>query len=78
VDVLIATPASTLARLGYLVRLPFARHEEHGDVRIVRGASVRVRGDAFDCNSDGEIDGPVTERAWRVLPAAYSMVCVVA
>ncbi|MDQ6523216.1 diacylglycerol kinase family protein [Nocardioides sp. LHD-245] len=74
VDVLIATPASPLARLGYLVRLPFARHEEHGDVRIVRGRTVRVSGDAFDCNSDGEIDGPVTERAWRVLPAAYAMV----
>lgn len=74
VDVLIATPTGPLARLGYLVRLPFARHEEHGDVRILRGRTVRVSGTPFECNSDGEIDGPVRSRTWRVLPAAYAMV----
>ena len=74
VDVLVATPRGTLARLGYLVRLPFARHEEHGDVRILRGRTVRVCGTPFDCNSDGEIDGPVRSRTWQVLPAAYAMV----
>jgi YegS/Rv2252/BmrU family lipid kinase len=74
VDVLIATPRGTIARLGYLVRLPFARHEDHGDVRIVRGRTVRVTGTPFDCNSDGEIDGPVRSRTWRVQPAAYAMV----
>ncbi|WGX97576.1 diacylglycerol kinase family protein [Nocardioides sp. L-11A] len=73
VDVLIATPTGPLARLGYLVRLPFARHEAHGDVRILRGRTVRVSGTPFDCNSDGEIDGPVRSRTWRVLPAAYAM-----
>lgn len=74
VDVLIATPVGTLARLGYALRLPFGRHGEHADVKIVRGRSVRVTGSAFTCNSDGEIDGPVRSRSWRVLPAAYSMV----
>lgn len=74
VDVLVATPTGPLARLGYLVRLPFARHEEHGDVQILRGRTVRVSGTPFDCNSDGEIDGPVRSRTWRVLPAAYAMV----
>ncbi|TQK69298.1 MULTISPECIES: diacylglycerol kinase family protein [unclassified Nocardioides] len=74
VDVLIATPRGPLARLGYLVRLPFARHEEHRDVRILRGRTVRVSGTAFECNSDGEIDGPVRSRTWRVQPAAYAMV----
>ncbi|GAA4819694.1 diacylglycerol kinase [Nocardioides caeni] len=74
VDVLVATPVSRAARLGYLLRLPFARHEEHADVRIVRGRTVRIAGTAFECNSDGEIDGPVRARSWRVLPAAYSMV----
>ena len=40
---------------------------------IVRGRTVRVSGTLFDCNSDGEIDGPFRERTWRVLPAAYTM-----
>lgn len=74
VDVLVATPAGPLARLGYALRLPFARHGDHDDVRLVRGREVRVAGSPFDCNSDGEISGPVRERTWRVLPAAYSMV----
>ncbi|WP_181410709.1 diacylglycerol/lipid kinase family protein [Nocardioides humi] len=74
VDVLVATPVSPVARLGYLLRLPFGRHEEHADVRILRGRTVRVSGTPFDCNSDGEIEGPVRSRTWRVLPAAYAMV----
>lgn len=74
VDVLVATPVGTLSRLAYALRLPFGRHGEHADVRIVRGRTVRVSGTAFDCNSDGEIDGPFRERAWRVLPAAYTMI----
>ncbi|KRA39457.1 diacylglycerol kinase [Nocardioides sp. Root614] len=74
VDVLIATPVGTLSRLGYALRLPFGRHEEHADVQIVRGRTVRVTGCEFTCNSDGEIDGPVRSRSWRVLPSAYAMV----
>ncbi|WP_237111638.1 YegS/Rv2252/BmrU family lipid kinase [Nocardioides sp. WS12] len=74
IDVLVATPVGTLSRLGYALRLPFGRHEEHSDVQIVRGMSVRVSGSEFTCNSDGEIDGPVRSRSWRVLPAAYAMV----
>ncbi|TWG98198.1 diacylglycerol kinase family enzyme [Nocardioides sp. J9] len=74
VDVLVASPVGRWARLGYALRLPFARHEDHADVRIVRGTEVRVSGTPFDCNSDGEIDGPFRERAWRVVPSAYAMV----
>ncbi|MEQ6901990.1 diacylglycerol kinase family protein [Nocardioides sp. YIM 152588] len=82
VDVLVARPERTLARLGYLLRLPFARHGEHREVTLLRGAEVSItdlraaagRGEGFDCNSDGEIDGPVRRRTWRVLPSAYAMV----
>ncbi|WP_307855966.1 diacylglycerol/lipid kinase family protein [Nocardioides faecalis] len=73
-DVLIATPVGTWARLAYLLRLPFASHEKHEDVKIVRGCEVRVAGTPFDCNSDGEISGPVRRRTWRVVPDAYTMV----
>ncbi|MDN5746713.1 MAG: diacylglycerol kinase, partial [Nocardioidaceae bacterium] len=73
VDVLIATPVTAAARLGYGLRLPFARHHEGADAMIVRGKTVRVEGSGFDCNSDGEISGPVRSRTWRVVPAAYSM-----
>ena len=74
VDVMIATPVGRAARLGYLLRLPFARHGEHSDVRITKGREVHVSGGPFECNSDGEISDPVRERTWRVVPAAYRMV----
>lgn len=74
VDVLVATPARTAARLGYLLRLPFARHGDHDDVRLLRGREVRVVGTPFECNSDGEIGDAVTARTWRVLPGACSVV----
>lgn len=73
-DVLVATPERPLARLGYLLRLPLGRHPAHEDVHVVRGRKITVSGSPFDCNSDGEIDGPVSSRTWRILPAAYAMV----
>jgi YegS/Rv2252/BmrU family lipid kinase len=73
-DVLVATPERPLAQLGYLLRLPFSRHQQHDQVRTVRGRTVTISGSPFDCNSDGEIDGPVGRRTWRILPAAYAMV----
>ena len=74
VDVLVATPVSVPARLRYALLLMIGQHGRHTDTRILRGRAVRVTGTAFDCNSDGEIDGPVAAREWRVEPAAYSMV----
>jgi len=74
VDVLVASPVSAWARVGLALRLPLRRHEEHADATIVRGRVVQVEGTPFDCNSDGEISGPVRSRTWRVLPAAYAMV----
>ena len=73
-DILIATAVNPLHQLEYLLRLRMGMHNEHAKARIVRGTTVRVKGEPFDCNSDGEIDGPVKARTWRVLPAAYSMV----
>ncbi|MCL2543232.1 MAG: YegS/Rv2252/BmrU family lipid kinase [Nocardioidaceae bacterium] len=73
-DILVATPGSHVARLGYALRLPFGSHSQRGDVQMLRGETIRVSGDEFELNSDGEIDGPVRSRTWKVLPSAYSMV----
>lgn len=75
IDVLVATPARTLSRIGYAARLPFGKHPEHADVAMSRGTTVTISaGDDFDVNSDGEIDGPIRRRTWRLLPGAYRMV----
>ena len=74
IDVLIATPASVLDQLEYFVHLQAGSHEAYAKARIVRGRTVTISGSPFDVNSDGEIDGPVTERTWRIVPDAYDMV----
>lgn len=78
VDVLVAKPAGLGDRVALGLRLPFGAHKEHRTVQALRGRSVTISGSPFRCNSDGEIDGPVRRRSWRVLPAAYSMVLPVA
>ncbi|HEX7739646.1 MAG TPA: diacylglycerol kinase family protein [Marmoricola sp.] len=72
-DILIATPAGLLDQLEYLIHLQAGRQEGYAKARLLRGRTITVRGRPFDVNSDGEIGGPVTERTWRVLPGAYSM-----
>ena len=78
VDVIVASPAGLADRLALALRLPFGRHEDHRTVQSLRGRSITISGSPFRCNSDGEIDGPVRRRSWRVLPASYSMVLPVA
>lgn len=73
VDVLVATPVSVPARLRYALLLLVGQHGRQADTEILRGREVRVSGTPFECNSDGEIDGPVTSRSWRVVPRAYSI-----
>jgi hypothetical protein len=34
---------------------------------------VTVEGEAFWLSADGEIEGPMRHRTWRVVPAAYSL-----
>jgi YegS/Rv2252/BmrU family lipid kinase len=73
-DVVVATSAGPLARLGFGVALREGEHVERDDVLTVRGAMVRVAGDPFPLNSDGELSGPYTDRTWTVRPGAWAMV----
>jgi YegS/Rv2252/BmrU family lipid kinase len=72
-DVVIATSTGPLARLGFGVAMREGEHVDREDVRVVRGRTVRVSGDAFPVNSDGELAGPVRSRTWTVRPAAWSL-----
>lgn len=74
IDVIVASPAGVLDRVALAMRLPFGTHDEHATVESLRGRTVRITGRPFSCNSDGEIEGPVQSRTWRIEPAAYSMV----
>lgn len=73
VDVMIARSFGPLARLGYAARLTRGTHPDHAGVTYLRAKQVTVSGEEFWCSADGEIDGPERHRAWRVEPAAYSL-----
>jgi diacylglycerol kinase (ATP) len=74
IDVMIARPRGTAARLAYAARLPFGSHAEHDDVVTLHASTVTVSGTEFWCSADGELYGPERHRMWRVEPAAYSMI----
>ena len=72
-DVVLSTPRSPLALVGYARDLLRGRHHHRADVTCTRGRTVTVTGSEFWCTADGEIDGPVRRRTWRIEPAAYRM-----
>lgn len=72
-DVVVSTPRSRLAFVGYVRDLLRGRHHHRSDVACSSGRTVTVSGEEFWCTADGEIDGPVGRRTWRIEPAAYRM-----
>lgn len=72
-DVVVATSTGPLARLGFGVALREGEHVDRDDVTTRRGRTVTVSGAPFPLNADGELDGPVASRTWRVEPAAWAL-----
>ena len=73
-DVLVSRAVSPIARAAYLLHLRRAQHHRRDDVLLVRATSVTVEGEPFYASADGEIDGPLTRRTWKVSPGALRMV----
>jgi YegS/Rv2252/BmrU family lipid kinase len=72
-DVVVASSTGPLARLGFGVALREGEHVERADVTTRRGHTVTVTGQPFPLNADGELDGPVGSRTWRVEPGAWAL-----
>ncbi|MDO7867928.1 diacylglycerol/lipid kinase family protein [Nocardioides jiangxiensis] len=73
VDVVLTKPLGPLSRIGYAAQLAVGRHPGNDRVVHVTGRTVTVRGEGFWCSADGELEGPVTARTWRIVPSAYSL-----
>jgi len=73
-DVMISFATGPWARLDFARRLTRGRHTEREDVFHRRATQVVVSGEDFWLSADGELSGPERRRAWRVEPAAYSLV----
>lgn len=73
VDVMVSYATGPLQRVGFLRQLMGGDHGEREDVTQLRAEQVVVSGEDFWISADGELSGPERRRAWRVEPAAYSM-----
>ncbi|MDQ3275574.1 MAG: diacylglycerol kinase, partial [Actinomycetota bacterium] len=62
------------AKIGYMLHLRRGLHHHRYDVSATRAQTVRVTGQKFYCNADGEVYGPETRRQWRIEPKAFQMI----
>ncbi len=74
VDLIVSEAVGPVARVGYGAGLRRGLHVDRPDVHHVRARRVRVSGQPFPVNADGELSGPVTDREWTVEPGAWTLV----
>ncbi|MDQ1605088.1 MAG: hypothetical protein QOE01_2933 [Actinomycetota bacterium] len=73
-DVVVARSTGPVARLGFGVTLRSGDHVHRADVTVTRASTVRVSGEPFPINADGELAGPVSARSWALEPGAWSVI----
>ncbi|GAA1803347.1 lipid kinase [Planosporangium flavigriseum] len=74
IEITVSLATGRLARLGYSLALLRGRHPERSDVINLSGTTATISGSPFHVNADGELNGPVRRREWRVVPGAWRCV----
>jgi diacylglycerol kinase family enzyme len=72
-DVVVACATGAGARIAFGSALRAGTHLERDDVVAVQGREVRIRGDAVAHDVDGEVTDEVTDRTYRVVPGAWTL-----
>jgi diacylglycerol kinase family enzyme len=72
-DVVVVAAVGPAARVGFAAALRVGTHLDRDDMHHLRGTRVQVSGEPVRHNVDGELDGEVTDRGYRVLPGAWSL-----
>ena len=73
-DVVVSCATGPAARAAFGLALRKGTHPERDDVVTARGTTARITGDAVGLDADGELEDAVTDRTWRLLPRAWSLV----
>jgi YegS/Rv2252/BmrU family lipid kinase len=73
-DVVVVNATGPASRLAFANALRKGRHVDRDDVHHARGREVRISGDPVRHNVDGEVGEEVSERTYRVVPSAWTLV----
>lgn len=73
-DVVVSRSTGPAARAAFAVDLRRGDHPDRADVDAVRGREVRISGESVRHNADGEISDELTDRIYRVEPAAWRLI----
>jgi diacylglycerol kinase (ATP) len=73
-DVTVSFAVGPFARIGYALALRKGRHPDRDDVTHLRGRDIRIEGEPFHVNADGELTGPFRARHWTVAKGAWLLV----
>jgi len=72
-EVVVSSATGPLSRVGFARDLRTGDHPERDDVLVTQTRSVRIFGEAFPVNTDGELESDITDRTWRVHPRAWTV-----
>lgn len=73
-NLVISFATSPWGKFGYTLHLARSAHQQREDVFALHAAQIRISGQPFYCNADGEIYGPEVDHSWHVEPGKLRMV----
>jgi len=72
-EVVVSSATGPLSRVGFANDLRSGEHAERDDVLVARAKTVRIFGESFPVNTDGELESDVTDRTWTIRPHAWKL-----
>lgn len=72
-EVVVSSATGPLSRVGFASDLRSGDHAHRDDVLVTRAKSVRIFGEGFPVNTDGELESDITDRTWTVRPRAWTL-----
>ncbi len=70
-DVIVSRATGPLARVGFGLGMREGSHVSRADVQVTRARVIRVYGQEFPYDADGELLGPTRARTWTVEHSAW-------
>ncbi|NDU75839.1 lipid kinase [Actinomadura sp. DSM 109109] len=73
-ELVVSAATGPVARVAYALRLRDGSHRHRDDVLHTTAREVKISGEEFQSNSDGEVSGPYASRTWTLRPGAWRLI----